>query len=57
MGQRHEALVQHREAADPRVEDGDRKLSIRSRHGRLWSQDERARRRDGDFAGFIGFRQ
>jgi hypothetical protein len=41
MRQRHEALVQHREAADPRVEDGDRKLSIRSRHDAVWSQARR----------------
>jgi len=30
--ERHEALVQDREAADPGVEDGDRKLSPSARH-------------------------
>ena len=37
--------MQHRKAADSRVEDGDRKLSIGSRHARLWSQESRARDR------------
>jgi hypothetical protein len=42
MRERHEALVQHREPADAGVEDGNRKLSLGTRHGRVWSQARRA---------------
>ena len=39
---RHEALVQHGQPADPGVEDGDGKRTVRGRHGRLWWHARRA---------------